>query len=197
MRKHQAPPTAVMRDSAFATLLCATLALLLLTTSAFRQGGGSPAQIAGVFISASLVVLMFRRVLSYWSPAPAPRAPTTGKLPAWKRGMGAAGAYCLAAGLAYAISGTILDGWFSPFVITALIVIYLPWGKILPHRLYCIACWAAALAGSGLAVILSTARTSSILFLMATWLLLAMSTASWLRLVEHTRKWRRLSGLDT
>jgi len=183
------PVTAAMRNSAFSTLLCATLSLLILQMLAFRQGLPLASYAVATLVNTAMTGFILRRVLSYCVP-PNPTDHSKPHAAVARSGLSIGGRCLLMATLGHVSFAVILGGWITPLALLAPVLICMRWGTLVAQRRDCIACWSATLAGSVSAVVFSDAQLTPITLPAACWLFWMCTTVSWLRLLALTRSWQ-------
>lgn len=185
--KTEAPPSFKVRDSAISTLLCATIGVLLLETWVFTLRTTVTSRLFGVVVGTALIALLIRRVLRLLSRSE--NLEQHPLKPDRSDGFDAtmAGKCLVAAALGYAAMAVLLNGWLTTIAFVAAILVFAPWGRIVRHRLECVACWAVFSGTSAIAISLSGIWTNPVVFLFVTYALWTVTLASWMRLLNHMR----------
>lgn len=184
----EGPLSTKVGDSAIATLLCATTGVLLLETWCITRGTAVAIHLFGAVAGMALIALLLRRSMRFLS--------LSGDLVRYASGphrpegldAGMAGKCLGAAGLGYAATVVLLNGWLTAIVPVAAILLFPPWSRIVRHRVECLACWAAFSAASAIAIRLSSIWMNPLPFLFVTYALWIVTLVSWMTLFERMRR---------
>lgn len=175
-------------DSAIATLLCATMGVLLLETWCITRGTAVTIHLFSAVAGMAVIALLLRRALRFM--------PLSRNLERYASGpdrpesvdAGMAGKCLGAAGLGYAATAVLLCGWLTTIAPVAAILVFAPWSRIVRHRVECLACWAAFSAASAIAIWPSSIWMNPVPFLFVTYALWIITLVSWMTLLERMRR---------